>query len=176
MMPSWARVIERAIARPRPAPPLWSMRAPDQRRNGSNRPGTASGGTSSPVFDDGQRGLGADPHVDGAARPVVLHGVLHEVGDQAFQQHLLADDHARLELRLVIVMPASAARARWVSSTAVGDEVEPQRGARQQAAVALGEHQQALDEPLVALVGLQQLRGEQGELVVGERCRPCRPR
>jgi hypothetical protein len=38
MMPSWARVIERAMARPRPVPPLWSMRVPESpldRRLGS---------------------------------------------------------------------------------------------------------------------------------------------
>ena len=54
----------------------------------------------------------------GAARPVVLDGVLHQVGDQPLQQHLLADDRAGAAARLVIVTPASAARARCASSTA----------------------------------------------------------
>jgi hypothetical protein len=56
-----------------------------------------------------------------------------------------------------------------VSTTRARQLVQPHRDHARQAAVGLGQHQQALDQPLVALVGPQQVRAELAQVVTRRR-------
>ena len=150
----------RTMDRPSPAPRSEPVRSPSRRRNGSNRAATWSGGSGAAVGDpDHGHGAGAaGVDLDPPAAPVVADGVLDQVGDQPLEQGAVAGHRGGAQH---LADPEAEAphlgggRRQGVG----GGQGQVERLGRPELALAAGQGQQALDQALAALVGLQHATG-----------------
>ncbi len=168
IVPSWARVIERTMDRPRPAPPPCLIRSAVSRRNGSNSEDTSSAVTCWPLLRTTRAGAPATRDLDPAAWLVVADRVGHQVADQPLQQHRVAG-HDPLVQRVPQRDHVLGGQFLMCLQHRGSQFVQPDRHLALQAAVAFRERQHALDQLLVVLVGAQQLGTEPAQVLARVR-------